>query len=85
VTGPLLTISRMWYTEVMAQPFTTPSDNPENFSKSPSTSYLRNNIAVPANSSRTAAAHATQADTDLEDILPSGATVASLPTPQSGG
>jgi hypothetical protein len=75
----------MWYTEVMAQPFTTPRDNPGNDSFSPSASYLRNNIAVPANSSKTAAAHALQADTDYEDRLPSGATVASLPTPQSGG
>lgn len=60
------------------------NQTPENFSKSPSTSYLRDNIAVPATSPKSAAQHATQADTDLEDILPEPTTAAAEPTPAVG-
>jgi hypothetical protein len=67
-----------------SQPFNTLNDTPANDSTSPSTSYLRDNIAVPATSSKTAAVHATQADTDIESKLPSGATVTALPTPAVG-
>jgi hypothetical protein len=70
------------------QPFTTANDSPTNLSYSPYTSYLRDNIAFPANSGLlvpAASAVNERADTDIEDRLPSGATVASLPDANAGG
>lgn len=68
-----------------SNPFqTTRNASPANFSFSPSTSYARDNIAVPSTSSLTAAQHATQADTDFEDRLPEPATITALPTPAVG-
>lgn len=66
----------------MAQPFGTLNDSPANFVFSPDTSYLRDNIAVPAKTlGRTAAVVATRADTELESRLPTAATVAAITTP----
>jgi hypothetical protein len=60
------------------------NDSPAHFSNSPATSYMRDNIVVPTVTlGRTAAALAVEADSRIEDILPTGATVASLATPPS--
>lgn len=65
-------------------PFGTLNDDPANFSKSPDTSYLRTNIAVPTTTlGRSAATVLANADTALEDILPSGTTAANENTPAS--
>lgn len=68
----------------MANPFGTLNDDPTNSSHSPDASYLRPNIAVPTITyAKSAAQVALDADTVIEDKLPSGATVGSLPTPAS--
>ena len=70
----------------MSQPFVGLNDSPANFSKSPDTSYTRDNIAVPAKTlGRSAANVALRADTAFEDFLPAGTTTASVPTPADAG
>lgn len=65
-------------------PFGTLNDDPANFSLSPDTSYLRPNIAVPTVTlGRSAATVLSNADTRLEDVLPSGTTAANENTPNS--
>lgn len=65
-------------------PFGTLNDDPANYSKSPDTSYLRPNIAVPTVTiARSAATVLANADTALEDILPSGVSASTANTPLS--
>lgn len=65
-------------------PFGTLNDDPANYSQSPDTSYLRTNIAVPTVTlGRSAAAVLANADTALEDRLPSGVTASPANTPAS--
>lgn len=53
------------------QPFGTRNDTPQNFTLSPDTSYLRDNIAVPVKTlNRTAAIVSTQAASRLSDSIP---------------
>lgn len=60
---------------------TNRNDNPSNFSYCPATSYLRDNIVAPTVTlARASTVLDTEADTALEDRLPSGATVTSEPT-----
>lgn len=56
--------------------------NVTNYTHSPDTSYLRSNIAVPVKTlGRTVATVLTNADTRLEDVLPSDSTVTALLAP----
>jgi hypothetical protein len=65
-------------------PFNTLNDDPANFSLSPDTSYLRPNIAVPTVTlGRSGATVKANADTRLEDVLPSGTTATGEPDPNT--